>query len=136
MWFLQFMFGFMSFEFWFLCGLWVDFFILFGFLFLCSFGLISLCPSVLISCFCLDFSVSVFFWVLIFVLFRLWFLYFLLLFQTRYYPTDPTYSTDDPSCRFQSEHMIGCRSILCSPELIRSGANQPQTWSNPTRGQS
>ena len=42
MWFLQFMFGFMSFEFWFLCGLWVDFFILFGFLFLCSFGLISM----------------------------------------------------------------------------------------------
>ena len=44
MWFLQFVFGFVSFGFWFLCVLWVDFSILFGFWFLCSFGLISLCP--------------------------------------------------------------------------------------------
>ena len=44
MWFLQFVFGFVSFVFWFLYVLWVDFSVLFGFWFLCSFGLIFLCP--------------------------------------------------------------------------------------------
>ena len=134
MWFLQFMFGFMSFGFWFLCVLWVDFSVLFGFLFLCSFGLISLCLSMLISCFCLDFSMSVFFWVLISVLFRLWFLCFLLLFQTQYYPTDPTYFNRWPKLpisirtydrlrvyfMFTKANRVGCESAT---NLIR-----PNSW--------
>ena len=122
MWFLQFMFGLISLS-----------FLGFDFCVLLTWFLYVL--LVLIQCFWLDFSVSVFFWVLNFVLLGLWFLSFILLFHTQYYPTTLTCSTEDSICRFWFEHMVGCGSILCSPEPIGSVTGQPQTQSDPIHRQ-